>query len=60
LADIFLSYGGAEFLVEAFEKSLERQRHTVYSDSDFEFKSAAILVRSHSLTRSSLFGAHSP
>jgi hypothetical protein len=45
MADIFLSYGGAMFLVEAFEKSLERQGHSVYSDSDFDFRRDAVLAK---------------
>ena len=47
MADIFLSYGGAQILVEAFEKSLSRQGHQVYSDSDFDFAREAILAKLH-------------
>ena len=45
MADIFLSYGGAQRLVEAFEKSLSRQGHIVYSDADFDYRSDAIIAK---------------
>jgi hypothetical protein len=45
MANIFLSYGGSQSLVEPFEKSLNRQGHTVYSDSDFDFGRDAILAK---------------
>jgi hypothetical protein len=45
MADIFLSYGGAQSLVEAFEKSLSRQGHTVYTDADFDYRRDAIIAK---------------
>ena len=45
MADIFLSYGGAQRLVETFEKSLSRQGHIVYSDADFDYRSDAIIAK---------------
>jgi len=45
MADIFLSYGGAQRLVEAFERSLSLQGHIVYSDADFDYRSDAIIAK---------------
>lgn len=45
MAVIFLSYGGAQFLVDAFEKSLTRQGHKVYSEDDFDFRRDAIIAK---------------
>jgi hypothetical protein len=45
MADIFLSYGGAQRLVEAFEKGLSRQGHKVYSDADFDYRSDVIVAK---------------
>jgi hypothetical protein len=39
MADIFLSYGGADFLVEEFEES-----RATGSDSDFDYRLDAILA----------------
>ena len=44
MADIFLSFGGAQFIVEPFETSLSRQGHKVYSDADFDYRRDAILA----------------
>lgn len=47
MADIFLSYGGAQFLIEAFEASLTRQGHKVYSDENFGYRRGAIIAKLH-------------
>ena len=45
MADIFLSFGGAHFIVEPFETSLGRQGHIIYSDADFDYRRDAILAK---------------
>lgn len=45
MADIFLSFGGAHFIVEPFETSLSRQGHKVYSDADFDYRRDAIVAK---------------
>ena len=45
MADIFLSFGGAHFIVEPFETSLRRQGHKVYSDADFDYRRDAIIAK---------------
>ena len=47
MADIFLSYRGAHFLVEPFETNLKRQGYTVYSDEDFDYRLDTILAKLH-------------
>jgi hypothetical protein len=45
MAHIFLSYARVHELVELFEKNLERQGHTVYSDEDFDYRLDAIRAK---------------
>ena len=45
MADIFLSFGGAHFIVEPFEGNLNRQGHSVYTDADFDYRRDAIIAK---------------